>query len=231
MRADELAHPTAAAHADRDVGDHAASDAVLRDLLTGLASPALLDDRLAQALRRAARRGEPLALLCLSLDNLPQIRDALGHQAGARLMADSALRLQACVDEHDTLARLGEHEFAVVLGEAGNAGDAGLLCEELCAALAPALVWQGRHVHCRLSIGIALFPQDGADGATLLRHAGVARACARAHHGGKYQFYSTRMNQRSLARTGLEMALRLAIARDELQLHYQPLADLRSGAV
>src|SRR5471030_1735406 len=140
-------------------------------------------------------------------------------------------RLQACVQGHGTVARLNDQEFAVVFDEAGNAANVGALCEGLCAVMAPSLTLQGRQVHGQLSIGIALFPQDGADAATLLCLAGEARACARENGGGKYQFFSARMNQRSLARTSMEMALRLAIARDELQLQYQPLADLQSGAI
>ncbi|WP_295992119.1 EAL domain-containing protein [Rugamonas sp.] len=231
MRTDELAYQTAVAGERQASADHDAACPVLRDPLTGLASSILLNDRLTQALGCAAHRGELLALLCLGIDNLPQVRDGLGQEAAARLLADSARRLQACVKGHDTVARLGDHEFAVVLGAADNADDVGLLCEELCAAMAPGVAWQGGQVHGHLSIGIALFPQDGPDAATLLRHAGEARAGARARHGGKYQFYSASLNQRSRARTDMEVALRLAIARDELQLQYQPLADLQSGAI
>src|SRR5471032_2403083 len=222
MRADELAYPSAAPSGERGFDEPGAAGSTLRDPL---------NDRLAQALRRAAYRGESLAVLCLGLDNLALIRERLGHEAGAHLLADSARRLQACVQGHGTVARLNDQEFAVVFDEAGNAANVGALCEGLCAVMAPSLTLQGRQVHGQLSIGIALFPQDGADAATLLCLAGEARACARENGGGKYQFFSARMNQRSLARTSMEMALRLAIARDELQLQYQPLADLQSGAI
>jgi len=231
MRADELAYPSAAPSGERGFDEPGAAGSTLRDPLTGLPGPVLLNDRLAQALRRAAYRGESLAVLCLGLDNLALIRERLGHEAGAHLLADSARRLQACVQGHGTVARLNDQEFAVVFDEAGNAANVGALCEGLCAVMAPSLTLQGRQVHGQLSIGIALFPQDGADAATLLCLAGEARACARENGGGKYQFFSARMNQRSLARTSMEIALRLAIARDELQLQYQPLADLQSGAI
>ena len=231
MRADELAYPSAAPRDERASGDHGMAGPALRDPLTGLPGRVLLNDRLDQALARTAHRGGALALLCLGIDNLPLIRDSLGHEAGARLLADSAGRLRARIQDHDTLARLSDDEFVVVLGEVDNVGQVGSLCEELCAAMAPALAWQGQQVHAHVSVGVALFPQDGADGAALLRHADVARACARENGGGKYQFFSERMNQRSLARTSMEVALRLAIARDELQLQYQPLADLQNGAI
>ena len=201
------------------------------DALTGLPNRALFNDRLQQAMLHATRCGDTVALLCLGIDNFHRVNESLGHEAGDQLLAASARRLQACINGHDTMARLGGNEFVAILGQVQGTGDVIPVCENIFAAMAPAFALDGHHVHVNASIGISLYPQDGNARPTLLRYADLARSRAREQGGGKYQFFAAEMNQRTLERIGMEAALRVAIARDELQLQYQPQADLQSGAV
>ena len=199
------------------------------DKLTGLPNRHLFTDRLQQALLQAQRHGGQLALLCIGIDNYAFVNESLGHAGGDQLMAGAAERVRASVRSEDTVALLGGNEFVVILGDVASPSDAITVCETIFAALAPAFTLQGQQVHASASIGIVLSPQDGRDGATLLRYADMALTRARELGGAHYQFFASEMNHRTLERIGMEAALRLAVFRDELQLRYQPLADLRSG--
>ncbi|WP_162249902.1 EAL domain-containing protein [Massilia sp. Root351] len=201
------------------------------DRVTGLPNRHLFTDRLQQALLQAQRHGGQLALLCIGIDNYAFINESLGHAGGDQLLAGAAERLRASVRSDDTVALLGGNEFVVILGDVASPSDAISVCETIFAALAPAFTLQGQQVHASASIGIVLSPQDGRDGATLLRYADMALTRARELGGAHYQFFASEMNHRTLERIGMEAALRLAVFREELQLRYQPLADLRSGAV
>jgi diguanylate cyclase (GGDEF)-like protein len=201
------------------------------DKLTGLPKRNLFTDRLQQALLKAQRHGGQLALLCIGIDNYNFINESLGHAGGDQLLAGVAERLRACVRSDDTVALLGGNEFIVMLSEVNGPADAVPVCETIFAALAPPFVLQGQQVHASASIGVVHSPQDGRDGATLLRYADMALTRARELGGAHYQFFASEMNHRTLERIGMEAALRLAVFRDELQLRYQPLADLQSGAV
>jgi diguanylate cyclase (GGDEF)-like protein len=203
----------------------------LTDEALGLPSRVLYDDRLQQALLRASHQGQTVAVLSLSIDNLELLAHRLGQDTGLHLMAEVARRLRPCLAQHDTLARNGADCFLALASGLQRGSDVMPLCEDLVAALAPALLLNGQSLHASASIGIALYPQDSSDAATLLLQAGQARDRARDQGGARYQFFSEELNRRTLERIGTESALRLALARDELQLLYQPLADLQSGAV
>ncbi|MBA5636025.1 EAL domain-containing protein [Duganella sp. LX20W] len=201
------------------------------DELTGLPNRALFHRRLQQAMLQAGQHDHAVALLCVGLDNFELVNESLGHAAGDQMLSIAAQRLQQCMGEHDTLARLGDHEFLAILGAVDGAGDVMPVCEHMFVVLAQPFALAGQPVHVSASIGIALYPQDGADSATLMRYADLALSRAREQGGAKYQFFAQEMNQRTLERIAMESALRQAIARDELRLLYQPLADLRTGAI
>ncbi|MES2115683.1 MAG: EAL domain-containing protein [Pseudomonadota bacterium] len=201
------------------------------DELTGLPNRTLFNDRLQQAMLQASHHSHTVALLCVGLDNFDLVNESLGHAAGDQMLAIAAQRLQQCMREHDTLARLGDHEFLAIVGAVQGGADVMPVCEHMFAALAPPFTLAGQPVHASASVGIALYPQDGADSATLLRYADLALSRAREQGGAKYQFFAMEMNQRTLARIGMEAGLRLAIARDELRLLYQPVVDLQTGAI
>ncbi|MBA5686762.1 EAL domain-containing protein [Rugamonas apoptosis] len=201
------------------------------DELTGLPNRSLFNQRLQQAMLRAGHHEHAVALLCVGLDNFELVNESLGHAAGDQMLAIAAQRLQQCMGEHDTLARLGDHEFLAILGAVNGAGDVMPVCEHMFAVLAQPFTLDGQPVHASASIGIALYPQDAADSATLMRYADLALTRAHDQGGAKFQFFAQEMNQRTLARIGMEAALRQAIARGELRLLYQPLVDLQSGAI
>jgi EAL domain-containing protein (putative c-di-GMP-specific phosphodiesterase class I)/FixJ family two-component response regulator/GGDEF domain-containing protein len=190
------------------------------------AGAALFPPRLEQALRRAEHHGNAVALLCIGIeqDGPPAGDDRAWTGAVAE-------RLQAHMRAHDTLAQLEPAQFFVILDDVERLADVSLRCEDLLAALTPALPFDGGERRAKASIGVALYPQDCADAEALVRCAGHAHQLAVARGGGTYQFLSAEMNRRLLDRVHADAALRLALARDELLLLYQPLVDLQSGAV
>jgi EAL domain-containing protein (putative c-di-GMP-specific phosphodiesterase class I)/FixJ family two-component response regulator/GGDEF domain-containing protein len=190
------------------------------------AGAALFLPRLEQALRRAAHHGNAVALLCVGIDH-----DGPPGGDDSAWAAAVTERLQAHMRPHDTLAQLERARFFVILDDVERLADVSQRCEDLLAALAPALPLDGGQLRAGASIGVALYPQDCADAEALKRCAGHAHQLALARGGGTYQFLSAEMNRRLLERIHADAALRLALARDELLLLYQPLVDLKSGAV
>lgn len=199
------------------------------DTLTGLPNRHLFMDRLAQTIALRARDGRPMALLYLDLDRFKLINDTLGHAAGDELLRLGAERLRASVREVDTVARLGGDEFTVILSQLGATGDARRVIEKLLTAFsAPFPVFE-RSLYVSLSIGAALYPQDGQDASTLLKHADVAMYDAKSAGRNRYAFYQAEMNASAADTLGLEMDLREALARRALFLEYQPQVDLVTG--
>jgi diguanylate cyclase (GGDEF)-like protein/PAS domain S-box-containing protein len=201
------------------------------DELTGLPNRRLFDDRLQQAIFQAARHAASVAVLCLGVDNFSLLSESLGHAAGEQLLKDIAARLLGCLRSHDTVSRHGGNEFMLILTEIHHAGDVSTVCENLFRCLGEPYALAGQSLHVACSIGATLSPQDGNDGATLLRYADMACWRARELGGGRYQFFAFDMNQKTLERVGIEAALRQALRHDELQLLYQPLVDLQSGRI
>lgn len=154
------------------------------DQLTGLPNRRLLDDRLRQAIRLAERRDRMVAALLVHLDDFRQVNDAFGHDAGDALR-EVAERLSGCVRKADTLARAGADEFALVVCDLNDGGDCRVVAEKVLQALQPEFRIAGRRLRLGVSIGISLFPADGADGEALLRNA--AAAAFRAKQLGRNQ--------------------------------------------
>ncbi|MET3131544.1 diguanylate cyclase (GGDEF)-like protein/PAS domain S-box-containing protein [Oxalobacteraceae bacterium GrIS 1.11] len=201
----------------------------VHDELTGLPNRSLFNARLRQAIVQSG--SDAVALLCLGIDNVSLVNESLGHAAGDQLLKDAAQRLLACVRTQDMVSRNGGNEFLILLDGINKPGDVSALCEDIFQCLATAFALDGQSVHANCSIGVTLYPQDAGDAPTLLRYADMALSRAREQGDGKYQFFASEMNQRTQERIGMEGALRLAIARDELQLMYQPLVDLRDGQI
>jgi diguanylate cyclase (GGDEF)-like protein/PAS domain S-box-containing protein len=201
------------------------------DALTGLANRALFRERLGRALAAARRRGGPVAVLCLDLDRFKPVNDTLGHPVGDALLRAVAARLLACVREGDTAARLGGDEFAVLQAGAGQPEAAGALARRLVEALSAPYEVLGHQVVVGASVGVALAPGDGRDPDELLKRADMALYRAKADGRGTFRSFEPGMDARLQARRLLELDLRKALAAGELELHYQPLVDLRTGAV
>ena len=209
-----------------------ASYLAAHDLLTGLPNRGLFTDRLRQALALARRDAEPLAVLCLDLDRFKEVNDTLGHAAGDRLLQEVAVRLSAVLRESDTLARLGGDEFAVIQPKARQPEAADALARRLVAALQEPIDLGGDRASVGVSIGIAMADQSGsADMTQLMRDADLALYQAKEGGRGGYRFFSPEMNQKLLERRALEADLRVALARGDFRLAYQPQVDLETGSV
>ncbi|GAB3261924.1 hypothetical protein GCM10027296_36340 [Chitinimonas naiadis] len=191
------------------------------DALTGLPNRSLLEDRAELAIAHAQRNNQPLALLFTDLDRFKTINDSLGHAVGDRLLQAVAHRLEAAVRDADTVCRLGGDEFVLLLPECDAVG-AAAVADKLIAAAADNVDVDGISLNGSASIGIALYPQDGPSYDALLKHADAAMYRAKELGRNTYCFYRHDMNEDAAERLDVENALRLALSRHELRLHYQP---------
>lgn len=199
------------------------------DATTELPNRVLLQDRLLHAINRAARGGGQLALLFLDLDGFKQINDTLGHAAGDEVLRTVGVRLMSRLRKVDVVARLGGDEFAVVLGDVAAASDVQGICDQLLAVVTEPYELSGQIGSVTTSIGIAMYPDDGTDVQSLLKHADAAMYQAKANGKNRYAFYEPEMNRRAEERLQLTQELRQAFAQNELSLCYQPQYDLASG--
>ncbi|HEX7113282.1 MAG TPA: EAL domain-containing protein, partial [Mizugakiibacter sp.] len=201
------------------------------DTLTDLPNRALLVDRLAQAINQAQRKQWTAGVLFLNLDRFKAVNDSLGHEKGDRVLREVAARLAACVRAGDTASRVGGDEFVIVLAELAAPQDAARVAQKVIAAIARPFRLDGDELFVTASIGIATFPGDGSSAEDLLRNADAAMQRAKQGGRGTCQFYTAAMNRHASDRLKLEADLRRALERDEFRLHFQPRAQVRSGAV
>ena len=201
------------------------------DNLTGLPNRTLFHDRLQQAVTRAQRADGRGAALFVDLDNLKVTNDALGHAVGDALLQAVGERLRAVVRAEDTVARIGGDEFTLVLPKVEDAAAAARVAEKILSTLRRPFILLGHEVHVSASMGITLFPDDGTDADTLIRHGDTAMYQAKAQGKDRYRFFTREMNRALLERASLETQLRLALQRDEFELHYQPRVALRDGRI
>jgi diguanylate cyclase (GGDEF)-like protein len=198
------------------------------DALTRLPNRILFRENLEQDLVRV-RRGETLAVLCLDLDNFKAVNDTLGHPVGDALLKAVADRLRGCIGETDTVARLGGDEFAIVQVAASQPVAARVLAQHLIDTLSAPYEIEGHSVVIGTSAGIAVASHDGADPDEILKNADMALYRAKAAGRGTYRFFQADMDASMQARRLLELDLRTALAKNEFQLYYQPLVDLRAS--
>src|SRR5437773_2595419 len=198
-----------------------------RDTLTGLPNRTLFADRTDHALAGAARDRSDVAVLLMDIDHFKYVNDTLGHAIGDLLLLEVAARIQSVVKRRgDTIARLGGDEFALLL-PGTNAGDAQHVADSILRALEAPMTLDGHQVDVRASIGIAVFPEDGTERSTLVRHADVAMYAAKRNNVGVL-VWDDRYDQHSRERLSLMGDLRKAVDADELTLLYQPKIALRN---
>ncbi len=201
------------------------------DSLTGLPNRTMLMDRLAQALSHAQRAQQQVAVLFIDLDRFKIVNDSLGHHVGDQLLQEVARRLRSAVRDDDTVARVGGDEFQLVLGNVAGLADTARVAEKLMHVLGAPFVLEGQELHVTASLGVSLFPRDGASGELLLKYADTALYEAKGEGRNAYRFFSPEMNEQAHGRLRMENDLRRAVERRELELHYQPQLDLASGEV
>ena len=195
------------------------------DVLTKLPNRSLFKDRFEHEIFLAQRNNTRLALFFLDLDHFKDVNDTIGHWAGDCLLQIIATRIQSCLRKTDTVSRLGGDEFTIILPGLTGITDATELAQILIDAMAQPVQIKEHMVYVGVSIGIAIFPDDGDDFYTLTRHADTAMYASKAKGRGMFQYFEAGMNEAAHQRLLLENALRLAIEQEEFQLYYQPKAD------
>ena len=201
------------------------------DTLTGLPNRNLLHDRLKLSIAQAIRDQHLVGILVLDLDRFKGINDTLGHPAGDQLLITISKRLRACVRDSDTLARLGGDEFVIILNNVGSEEGITAVSKKILAIVSEPIYVDGHEIYITGSIGIAVYPMNGEDGQTLLKHADLAMYQAKELDRNNFQFFSREMNIKVLERMMLENSMRKALEREEFSLVYQPQVDARSGRI
>ncbi len=199
------------------------------DPLTGLANRAFLSEEIERQILLARRHQQRFAVVFLDLDHFKQINDSLGHEAGDELLQAIARKLKGAIREIDTVARLGGDEFVMLLTEIHAIDDVLVVTDKLRAECARPIEVAGHEMHISISLGASLYPDDAQDSRTLLRYADSALYHAKAEGRNNLQLYRPELILRMQRRMTLESGLRSALARDEFELHYQPIVSLADG--
>ena len=220
----------------RDITQIKAQEAQLQhmahyDPLTGLPNRALLADRMAVALAQAGRSGEKLAVCYLDLDGFKPVNDTWGHATGDRLLEEIAGRLREAVRGGDTVARLGGDEFVLLLANLAGVEECEISLARLLQTVARPIVIDGAALTVTASIGVTLFPGDGADADTLLRHADQAMYAAKEAGRNRYHLFDPRHDHAARERRKSLERLETALERNEFCLYYQPKVDMHAGTV
>lgn len=197
------------------------------DPLTKLPNRNMLNNRLDKAINVARREKKGLALLFLDLDNFKFVNDSLGHDVGDKMLIEISKKLNTLVRGGDTVARLGGDEFVIVLWDCGVDG-AALVAEKLTASH---VIIDGTDFAVSISIGISVFPEDGQDRQSLIKHADMAMYHAKRSSRGSYQFFTSEMNRRVKERFQLGMEIQRGLEQNEFELFYQPVVRMRTGRI
>lgn len=207
------------------------------DELTGLPNRSLATDRLYQTILKSRRHNLQPCLAFLDLDNFKYINDTFGHAAGDELLREASRRLAECARESDTVARLGGDEFLLILEDdrtdKTQQRETGIrhIGERIIESFSKPFVIEGHELSVTASLGFAIYPKDGDDSNTLMRHADVAMYRSKNEGKNTFCFYSPEMSAKAIMRMNVELELRQAIENKEFSLHYQPIVDSRNGRI
>ncbi len=201
------------------------------DALTGLPNRVLLDDRLSQAVAHAEQDGHSFGVAMFDLDRFKVINDSLGHRAGDALIKEVAHRLAGVARGTDTVGRLGGDEFLFIMDRLAKREDAEHVARRAVKALELPIRLDGVDLHTSASIGIAMFPADGKSAEALIANADAAMYCAKQRGRNNIQCYAEGMNSATQERVKLESDLHQALSLKQLELHYQPKVDTKTGLI
>jgi diguanylate cyclase (GGDEF)-like protein/PAS domain S-box-containing protein len=201
------------------------------DVLTGLPNRSLLQDRLSQAVAYSTRTRHPVWVMLIDLDRFKFVNDSMGHKAGDVLLMTIAARLRSTLRDTDTVARLSGDEFVVILTEHEGESLNAEIVQRLMDGVAQPVILGSKEFFVTCSIGVAVYPTDGAGPDSLIEHADIAMYRAKKLGRNNYQFYTPAMNEEAMERVSIESALRNALERNEFVLHYQPQVSLCSGKI
>ena len=214
---------------ERKLAERRLSYLAHNDHLTGLPNRMQFIERLEQAMVEADHNERLVGIVFLDLDRFKYINDSLGHGAGDMLLQEVAVRLNGAVRRGDTVARFSGDEFALVLADMAHVDDATYVAQKILDVFKQPFRISGRELFLTASLGITLYPFDDRDASGLLRNADVAMYRAKESGRNSYQFYAVEMTAKATERLSLENDLRSALDRGEMTLHYQPIADCRTG--
>ena len=201
------------------------------DQLTGLPNRLYLQVHLPEAIEEAKRSGTVLAVLFLDLDRFKHVNDSRGHETGDKLLKTVAQRIRSTMRAEDVVVRMGGDEFVVILKAVKGSDQVSEAAGRINHALSAPMVVDGRTLVTTVSIGVALYPHDGADMGELLRHSDTAMYQAKDRGRNNFQLFSPGMDKRLKERIAIESSLRTALSSRQLDVHYQPIVDIESQRV
>ncbi|MET4221530.1 diguanylate cyclase (GGDEF)-like protein [Bradyrhizobium sp. LB7.2] len=216
---------------EKDEADERIEYLASHDSLTDLPNRETFNGLLREAIDAAQRHDHRFAVLFIDLDRFKVINDSLGHEAGDLLLLEVANRLRGALRASDVVARLGGDEFVVILDQCGEIDDVQRIATGLLKALAEPMELAGHECHTTASIGIAMYPANGADVQTLTKNADMAMYLAKEDGKNGHRFFSKEVKTQSIERLSLESALRRALEREQFSLNYQPKVDMETGQI
>jgi len=220
----------------RDITEQHKSSQIIRrhayfDALTLLPNRFLALDRLSQMLNDAERNEECAAVFFIDLDDFKKVNDSLGHEIGDKLLIAAANRLNQSIRKEDTVGRLGGDEFIILIRDISSDKDASVIADTLLNIFREPLSIDGRELILTLSIGIAMYPQNGTNTSELLRNSDIAMYQAKTLGRNAYSFFTKEMNVSMMRRFEVEEQIRGALERNEFEIHYQPLLDVKKKQI
>ncbi len=217
---------------ERKMAEETINFQAYHDLLTNLPNRALLRDRLSLAITQAKREEEMLAVMFLDLDRFKNINDSLGHVIGDELLQQVSTRLKSCIREGDTLARFGGDEFTLLLPKIARGNeDVSKIAEKINEVLKEPFMIDNNELYVSASIGISIYPRDGTNMDSLIKHADIAMYHVKDTGKNNYRFYSTDMTTPYFQNLSLETGIRKALDNDEFHLMYQPQINIKTGEI